>query len=313
MDLRLFKTRAVRDLAWSLIQKPPFVSIPGFDQSWLENDLIDDNIYLWLSELDNSPSPLEQHLQEQRSTRLGIYFEQLLSFYFTRHPRFQLLGKNIQVNDRLRTLGEFDFIVFDRLKNQVKQIEVAIKFYLGHIDTMADIIGNTPLFNWHQWVGPNRKDTLARKMIHLKEHQLMLSKSAEGKAALKPLYNNDDNIQVRLLLRGRFFFPLHKDIDKPKHCNWSTQQHHWTTLNDAVDDEMTLPFNSQYCVLPRKYWLSELTKEELNNNEIQLLNGSEMKQFLIQDKSESGKEWQLAELDIKNKTPKEVKRFFIIQ
>jgi hypothetical protein len=68
-------------------------------------------------------------------------------------------------------LGEFDFIIFDRKTQKINHVEVAVKFYLGHQNynqsTCKPIKKNLPLHNWHNWVGPNFRDTLAIKMRHL--------------------------------------------------------------------------------------------------------------------------------------------------
>jgi hypothetical protein len=314
MDLRLLKIRPVRDLGWALTQPPPFNTIPDFNKEWLQNDLYDQGLYSWLQNLDQNPTTLLEHLQQQRSRRLGIYFEQLLSFYFEHYPRFELLGKNVQVNGNKRTLGEFDFIINDLSVNKIYHIEVAIKFYLGHQYLLKDIEGNNPYYNWHHWLGPNKKDTLGKKMAHLKSHQLTLSETDSGKSALKPILKKDEAINVRLLLCGRFFFPINNKIETPQHCQWLPYQHHWLSLHNAKHSEELMKNDKQLIVLPRAYWLSELTYEDLSNNKLVIRNYKETLKWIEQQKEFS--EWLLveveAEINNNNKAIKEIRRIFII-
>lgn len=345
------KNRSLRDLAWSLLYSSLFAPIPKLPPEWFDSDYIDSantkHFLLWLQQIDENPLLLNEHLAAQRSTRLGIYFEQLLSFYFHYYEingerQFDLLAKNHQVNEDKRTLGEFDFIIFDRKTHRIKHVEVAVKFYLGHQDYNSSarnpIEKNRPLHNWHNWVGPNFRDTLAIKMRHLQEHQLQLGKSVSGAQSLKDLlqikgYKNniDQDITCRLHISGRFFTPLFTDIQAPTYCAQNNITNFWLyhseTINSVEKEEWNKKINradksenSQYCLLPKQYWLSELTLEDIEQGELQLLSKDTLLQFLATDPLEN--EWHFAIIDTqkiddqKNNKKQilsiELGRFFII-
>ncbi len=305
------KERPIRDLAWALCHSSLFTSIPGFDTEWLNKDYVDEGLYPWLLALDQSPEKLYEHLDNQRSTRLGIYFEQLLSFYFEHYPRFTLLTKNHQVNDKQRTLGEFDFIVFDQKYKHIKHIEVAVKFYLGHNNYSKPIKNNMPLHNWHHWVGPNEKDTLAIKMRHLQQHQLPLVKTKWGQQALSKLFDSNKTITSRLLISGRFYFPFENDIEKPLFST-SNRTNRWISSHTLLSDKSFLEKDKQYCLLPRQHWLSEIIINDISDYKLSIYSEKELKEFIAVDAENKINEWQIAELDISVSNAIETKRFFII-
>jgi hypothetical protein len=308
------KCRPLRDLAWSLLYSTLFNPIPKLPAEWFNSDYIDSTntpyFLSWLQKIDSNPLALNKHLAEQRSTRLGIYFEQLLSFYLKYYEingerQFDLLAKNHQVNEDKRTLGEFDFIVFDRKAQCIKHIEVAVKFYLGHQNynqfTLKPIEKNRPLHNWHNWVGPNFRDTLAIKMRHLQEHQLQLGRTLSGSQSLMDLmktngYKNkiEENVTCRLHISGRFFTPLSLDIEPPTYCAQNKIENFWLYRSET-NNKLEKTENSRYCLLPKQYWLSELTLEDIEYGELQLLSKEALLKFLAAETQEN--EWHFAIID----------------
>lgn len=317
-DDHTFSNRAVKDLAWALLSPALFLSIPDFSSEWFKQDYIDDDIWPWLKEQDRNSQCLHAHLVEQRSTRLGIYFEQLLSFYFEYFPRFTLLAKNLQVNGQQRTLGEFDFIIHDKRDNKVKHIEAAVKFYLGHDNYRGKINNNISRYNWHDWVGPNQKDTLAIKMRHLQEHQLPLIKTEEGIKALNSLILKNEIITSRLLIRGRFYLPFYerfntyKKVSTPHHSNTALEKHYWLDTVTLFDTGFSLEKNYHYCILPRSTWLSEINHKDLEMSEIEVVSDKKVVKIIQEGINQNLNEWQIAKLDLSNKNTVEMERFFVV-
>ena len=306
-----FVHRAVNDLAWLLSQPPLFTHIDNIPSEWLLRDYIIDELYPWLYSIDQNPSVLLAHLKLQRSTRLGIYVEQLLSFYFEQHPRFSLLAKNLQVNNPMRTIGEFDFIIYDHKDGQHKHIEVAIKFYLGRLSDWAYIPNNRPLYNWHKWVGPNHKDTLGLKMSHLLQHQLRLSEQPEGKNSLKAFINQGKTITSRLFFAGQFYFPVFKSISAPSFSNTINQKNRWYESNFIFNNNDSLSNDSHYCFLPRQYWLSAISQSDIDKGLI-LYSRQEMLEVLQNQVLTDVNEWHIAKIQYKNNEIVEKERLFIL-
>ena len=78
-----FSTKLVRDLAW-VIASPPIQSGYIGNTYWWDDDKCQNEYRDCLSsliELDKDPSPLEQHLSQLKSKRLGHRFEALVSYW----------------------------------------------------------------------------------------------------------------------------------------------------------------------------------------------------------------------------------------
>lgn len=124
--------------------------------------------------------------QECRSPRLGLVFEHLWQHWLAQsHLRW---SANIQIKDQGRTLGELDLLVDDGQDHW--HLELAIKFYLNC---------------QRDWIGPNRRDRLADKIRHTRDHQLPLS---QQQAAIESLKASDWRPSKRLAItRGCLFYP----------------------------------------------------------------------------------------------------------
>lgn len=231
-----FRHDIVRQLAFCIASPPLLQAWPDASTAI---DLPDQQFWLQhfqqylprLLQLDHNPQPLLQHVQQLRSTRLGIRFEGLLGFWLQDHAYhpYQLVGQSIKRMDGSRTLGELDFVLLNRETGQREHWEVAIKFYLGEASFFAD-----------QWVGLNRRDTLGRKLKHLQQNQFSLT-------GLK-----DIQVDVqRAIVKGRLFYPCHQKVELP---GWIAADHLngiWGHYPPALTD------NGFWRRASRPEWLTE--------------------------------------------------------
>ncbi|MFH7565657.1 DUF1853 family protein [Oceanimonas smirnovii] len=187
-----YRHNEVRDLAWA-IGSPgllPGVSMAP-DDSWYAHLL---KAYQpRLQQLDRNPALLLHHCRHCR--RLGQYFEALWHFFLLDYPGFQVLGFNRQQVVAGRTMGAFDFLLWDHHRQRIEHWELAVKFYL--ITDMSAPQDSA--------LGINPCDRLRRKLDHMQQHQLQLSEHAEVRAALKA--EGLLPVKKRLLLKGRLFYP----------------------------------------------------------------------------------------------------------
>ena len=162
-----YENQVVRDLAWA-ISTPPIIIPESYSCHWPKSSWFQ-NAYKetlsWFHELDQDSSTLESLLAKQKDKRLGKYFETLWFYWFDCHPRYDVLAHNLQIIIDGETLGEIDFILYDKKSKKVLHWEVAVKFYLGLSDTVQ-------MSNWH---GPNRRDRLDIKVNHLMNKQSQIS------------------------------------------------------------------------------------------------------------------------------------------
>jgi len=186
-----FKDKYVRDLYWLLsshspIREKSIADLPmlpyHFQEAWLKEGMD------FLIALDECPEPLHDFLEKRSSFRLGIYAEYLIQYFFENAPHIELLAHHVQLIQDKITIGEIDFIL--EFEGKVFHIELAVKYYLQESQTDS----------FTAWIGPSGKDTLARKVKKVKEHQLPLIASP----ILKEQYSFKE-LQSFFWLRGVFF------------------------------------------------------------------------------------------------------------
>ena len=187
----------------------------------------------WLAALEQDPGPLQAALGDKHYSRLGLYAEKLMAFYFAQHG--QLYAHGLQVRaDRTDTIGEFDFLLHDG--DGLRHIEFATKFYLLDAGSAG----------FNGLIGPNLADTLGVKMRKIFDKQLSLAAHPAAQAML-PL----PVTRAQALVKGWLFYP-----DGVQPMPGITQQHchgFWMTKAQAA----SLP-GQQYAIMPRLQWLAPL-------------------------------------------------------
>jgi hypothetical protein len=192
----------------------------------------------WLAALEADPAPLDAALGQRFYSRLGLYAEKLMAFYFAQHGKLVAHGLQVRAA-RNDTVGEFDFLLRDG--ERLLHWEFATKFYLLDAQAAGDNGGFNGL------IGPNLADTLGAKMRKIFDKQLTLS----SHPAAQPLLPQPVD-QAQALVKGWLFYPAHQltalqGIAQP-HCHG-----YWITLEQSarLDD-------GRYVLMPRLDWLAPL-------------------------------------------------------
>jgi hypothetical protein len=225
----------VRALAW-LLDAPDLLDAD--DPLWAGRiatlDPVTPEVADWLERLDHDPSALDEALGVKVHTRLGLYAEKLLAFYFAQHGRLVAHGLQVRAS-RNDTVGEFDFLLDDG-PEAVEHIEFATKFYLldGEAGQEFDAL-----------VGPNLADSLGIKMRKVFERQLSLGEHPAAQALLpRPV------AKARALVKGWLFYPSGSWPQMrgiaAGHCRGF-----WCAL-----DEIDGLAGEDFLMLPRLQWLA---------------------------------------------------------
>ena len=225
----------VRALAW-LLDAPDLLD--ANDPQWAgriaTTGPVTPELADWLKRLDHDPSALDEALGAKMHTRLGLYAEKLMAFYFEQHARLVAHGLQVRAS-RNDTIGEFDFLLEDG-PDAVEHIEFATKFYLldGEGGQQFDAL-----------VGPNLADSLGLKMRKVFERQLSLGGHPAAQALLpRPVS------RARALVKGWLFYPsgswpAMRGI-AAGHCRGF-----WCAL-----DEIEGLVGEEFLMLPRLQWLA---------------------------------------------------------
>jgi hypothetical protein len=230
----------VRALAW-LLDAPGLLDPddPHWEGKIAAPQLVTAAVGDWLAQLDRDPAPLDAALGEKVYTRLGLYAEKLMAFYYQQYG--QLVAHGLQVRAaRNDTVGEFDFLL-DAGPDGVEHIEFATKFYL---------LEGAAASRFDTFVGPNLADSLGKKMRKIVDKQLVLASHPAAQALLpRPV------LRARALVKGWLFYPAGSaapmDGIAQLHCRGF-----WCALADvgALEEQA-------WVVLPRLQWLAPYRAE----------------------------------------------------
>ncbi|MGO4381947.1 DUF1853 family protein [Pseudoduganella sp. RAF53_2] len=190
----------------------------------------------WLADLDADPTPVEQALGNRFYSRLGLYAEKLMAFYYAEQG--VLAAHGLQIRDgRNGTIGEFDFLL--REEGGLRHIEFATKFYL--------LDGQPDPGKFNHLVGPNLADTLGLKMRKIFSHQLQISRHPAAQLVLP-----EPVVKAQALVKGWLFYEEGREWNiegvSPGHCRG-----YWRTLSAQAAAE-----GERFVVMPRLQWLAPL-------------------------------------------------------
>ncbi|WP_046758742.1 DUF1853 family protein [Kordia jejudonensis] len=130
--------------------------------------------------------------------RLGHMVEKVVSACIKSSDNYKILYENVQIKKDKNTIGELDFIIEELQSNQIIHLELAYKFYL-----YDPTISQNPL---HNWIGPNRRDSLKEKIDKLQQKQFPL---LHHEATIAQLHNLEvTTIKQQLCLLASLYIPL---------------------------------------------------------------------------------------------------------
>jgi hypothetical protein len=225
----------VRALAW-LLDAPDLLDPgdPHWDNKIASLGALSPAAEHWLNQLERDPSALDAALGERVYTRLGLYAEKLMAFYFREHGRLVAHGLQVRAS-RNDTVGEFDFLL-EAGPDAVEHIEFATKFYLLQGEAAS---------RFDTFVGPNLADSLGAKMRKILDKQLELAAHPAAQALLpRPV------VRARALVKGWLFYPAGASAPmggiSAQHCRGF-----WCALGEVAGLEA-----AQFVVLPRLEWLA---------------------------------------------------------
>jgi hypothetical protein len=228
----------VRALAW-LLDAPDLLDIhdPHWEGRIASAGPMTPETEAWLVKLDQDPSALDAALGTKIHTRLGLYAEKLMAFYFAEQGRLVAHGVQVRAG-REATIGEFDFLL-DAGPDGVEHIEFATKFYLLQGEVHGDIESSFDSF-----VGPNLADSLGRKMRKVFDRQLQLGSHPAAQEFLpRPV------VSAKALVKGWLFYPAGTYFAMAGiaagHCRGF-----WCALSELGGMEA-----DRFLILPRLQWL----------------------------------------------------------
>jgi len=252
-DIARYRHRVVRDLAWALLS-PPLLAPNDDGIRWFGPDWCRQVYAAYrsrLDALDQNPAPLIDHLHARQDRRLGSQFEGLLLYWLAdpANTLYRLVAHNLPIRAGKLTLGELDFVVRELATGNTQHWEVAVRFYLA----------TRPGGAYEDWIGIDPSDRLDLKVGRLRRHQLTMSQTPAGKAALAGL--GVAACSRACLLKGRLFYPAGAPRDRwiPRDACPQHGQGWWLPAT-AFPASFADP-GLRWSLLPREYRLAPLTPD----------------------------------------------------
>lgn len=228
--------KTLANLEWCL-HSPPVIQVPA-DPAWPPAD--------WFRRLP-MPDP-DYRFEAPDSHRLGVHFEAVIQSWVQQSADMQLLVANLPVRDGGHTVGEFDMIV--QHDGTTEHWELAVKFYLC-VDDTTDTA---------RFFGPNPADTLAAKLVRLRDHQLRLGGHPAAAALLAERGWQID--AARAFVKGRLFYPLAQwrtdNIRLPEVVHPEHERGWWCDLETFAGDAAFS--GSHFYQLNKSSWLAPVTR-----------------------------------------------------
>ncbi len=222
--------RYAADLRW-VIESPSLVRADGrsdvADPVWPQTDAVD-------------PQALCDFLESRSTRRVGYYFENLLHFWLQKVQGAEVLEHGRQIVEDGVTRGEIDFL-YRNAAQQVIHLEVAVKFYLKTPETKDD---------GSHLIGPDPADNFATKHSRLFGHQLSLSQRLSTRVHHR-----------QGMMKGRIFYHPNdaaQAADCP-HINPAHLRGVWVRQHET---ERLAHAGRRYCILPKPFWLGEISTSE---------------------------------------------------
>jgi hypothetical protein len=129
--------------------------------------------------------------------RLGHLAETIVSKLIHSSTNYNIRYENIQLLEAKKTIGEIDFILEENYTKQLFHMELAYKFYLYDPNISSESV--------HNWVGPNRNDSLIKKLDKTKNKQFPLLYHNCSKLKFDKI--NLDNVSQVLCLLASLYIP----------------------------------------------------------------------------------------------------------
>lgn len=195
-----------------------------------------------------APAPLSPTVLAQWPTTispslvLGKRVEYFLQYYLEQQPQLQVLTHNLQIIQEKQTIGELDFLYYNKKEEQHYHLEQVYKFYIYYPTTGRDL---------EQWIGPNNKDSLVEKMDKLQQKQFPLLQHPATQAKLQELGISTSSILPQLSFKAALFTPWKESFSSSSSLNPACWRGYWLTWEAFQQEDWG---GAQFYVLDKKDW-----------------------------------------------------------
>ena len=229
-------TISIRDLMW-VANSPSLLAVSGeMTLTGTHHELFSvasDQPSLNESEID--ADHLQDFLTKNPHNTVGRYFESLVYYWIKYIRGLEVLVCNEQIKHAGRTIGEID-LVFRNEQDRLVHWETAVKFFL-HFPQPHSFSSD--------YVGPNSRDNLDRKINHLFGHQLKQSLDGSINADFREAF-----------VRGCIFYHPSNPSPDRKHSRLHAAHLRGRWIHASEVNKLPHPGNWNYRLMRKPHWLA---------------------------------------------------------
>ncbi|MCX2719556.1 DUF1853 family protein [Lentiprolixibacter aurantiacus] len=172
--------------------------------------------------------------------RLGHQMEFIFLQCIARSEKYEIIAHNEALRESGRTLGEVDFILFDRKIKEYLHVELTFKFYIIDPDISEPI---------HRLMGPNRRDMFFTKLDKIRNEQLGQLSTPAGLSILEKLKLFDKKIVPQVCFKAQLFLPFGAEHGHIRPLNTACIAGYWLRFDAFNSPE----FKDGLYFIPYKY------------------------------------------------------------
>lgn len=216
-------------------------------QGFLNTAFLFDN-YKGLKQFELEKNKIENidfnNLDIPEKLPLGKRIERFFEVYIEYSNNYNLVKNNIQVINNKETLGEIDFILYDKRDEKYVHVEHVYKYYLYDESFENEV---------DRFIGPNRDDSFAKKIAKLKNKQLPLLYKNETQEYLESIDIN--LVEQKVCFKGNIYVPRHLLKSKIPIVNNSCIKGFYLSYEEFLKE---LEFKSYKYLLPARFdWVCD--------------------------------------------------------
>ncbi len=177
--------------------------------------------------------------------RLGHQMEYVFKQLVEYSDAYNIVLYNLPIRQEKNTLGEIDFILKNKITDQLIHVELTYKFYLIDPEILEPI---------HRLIGPNRRDTFFIKMGKIKHKQFPLLHSEAGAQALANRHIDHLQLEHQCCFKAQLFQPYGSNSVNIGPLNKDCLVGYWLRFDDFNKSEFA---NAQFYLPTKSEWIIE--------------------------------------------------------
>jgi hypothetical protein len=209
-------------------------------QIFAENDIFEYPLY-------QTPkvTPLKNtcKVSAPKQSVLGKRMEHFFAFYVSHFTSEEIVVQSRPIIEDKTTLGELDFLLKDTASEEISHIELIFKFYLFDPDTGASEIDHL--------IGPNKRDSLNKKLERLQKRQFPLLFKEATQILLTSLDIDPENVVQKMCFKASVFLPKQMKTTSFDHINPVTIAGYWIKASEFTFEAYG---ENSFFTPTKKYW-----------------------------------------------------------